>query len=155
MKNAQTLSRVTLTWYAQKAPFQSPWSVQIKRCVKITEKITCFLSPFFFQFRMYFSTFKSGEVELLWGTKVTEENSVPAVFIVTHTVMASHMKIHFLRPLWMPLFKALHNCMSFSGAALPMFQCYLLLNVNCLENAPAGRSVRFHCNSKFIGGHRE
>lgn len=34
----------------------------------------------------------------------------------------------------MPLFQALHNCMSLSGAALPMLQFYLLLNANCLES---------------------
>jgi len=58
-----------------------------KRCLKITEKISLCSSPLplFFKipFRMYFSTFKSVEGELLQGTKVTKENSVPASFIIS------------------------------------------------------------------------
>lgn len=101
-----------------------------KRSIKISEKTTWY-SPF---------SFSSGcilvhlRVELLQGTQVTKENWVPAAFIVTHSVMVSHMKIQFLGSLWMPLFPALHNCMSFSGAALPVLHCYLSLNANCLES---------------------
>lgn len=99
-----------------------------KRCIKIPEK-TAWCSPFFFSSGCILMHLR---VELLQGTKVTKGNSVPAAFIVTRSLMVSHMKTHFLGSLWMLLFQALHNCMSFSGAALPMLQCYLLLNANCL-----------------------
>lgn len=101
------------------------------RSIKISEK-TAWCSPFFFHSGC---TLVHLRVELLQGTKVTKESWVPAAFVITNvTVMVSHMKIQFLGSLWMPLFQALHNCMSFSGAALPMFQCYLLLNANCLKS---------------------
>lgn len=97
-----------------------------KRCIKISEKTT-WCSPFFFSPGCILVRLR---VELLQGTKVT----VPAAFIITLSVMVGHTKMQFLESLWMPLFQALHNCMSFSGAALPMLQCYLLLNAICLES---------------------
>lgn len=108
-----------------------------KRSIKIWKDSLVF--PFLFQFRMVFSAFK---VELLQGTEVTKENWVPAALIVIRSGMVSHMKIQFLGSLWMPLFPALHNCMSLSGAALPVLQCYLLLNANCLESCTRWEDMR-------------
>lgn len=120
-----------------------------KRSIEIPEK-TAWSSPF---------SFISGcilvplRVELLQGTEVTKENWVPAAFIVTHSVMVSHMKIQFLGSLWMPLFPALHNCMSSSGAALPVLQCYPLLNANCLESCARWEGAGCPGKSKLIRGH--
>lgn len=71
-----------------------------KKCIKISEKTTWY-SPFFFSSGCILVHLR---VELLQGAKVTKENSVPAAFIVTRSVMVSHMKIQFLGSLWMPLF---------------------------------------------------